>query len=216
MSKTTQPFIIASMSFLAMLAGTASAQPSMANSGDDISYFLDQVDRAKADVAGLKVDVADLQRRIEADPNTRERDEIRKTESLISDLRNLRSEISENYPAYAVRPLEWLVRLAEQRRANQKQALAAKDATWDKEKAGITAQIAAKREALTMASDIQLIAERHLQEIRDERARASKSEELKALADTRQSETTGADGGAQPPPKSGTNMGKKPNSKEQK
>ncbi len=216
MSKTTQRFIFASMPLLALLAGIASAQTSISSSGDDISYFLDQVDRAKADVAGLRADVADLQRRLEADPNKHERDEIRKNESLISNLHNLRSEVSENYPAYSVRPLDWLVRLAEQRHANQRQTLAAKDAAWDQEKAGITAQIAAKREALTMATDIQLIAERHLQEIRDERARASKAEELKALADTRQPELPGATGSTQPPPKSGTSTEKKPNSNKQK
>lgn len=217
MLKTTRRCPIMLLPLLALLAGIALAQSSVTTSEkDDTSYFLDQVDKAKADVAGLKANVADLQSRLEADPNKHDRDDIRKTESLISNLHNLRNDVSENYPAYAVRPLDWLVRLAEQRHANQKQTLAAKDAAWDKEKAGITAQIAAKLEALTMATDIRVIAERHLQEIRDERARASKAEELKALADTRQPEPPGATGGTQPPPKPGTNAGKKPNSNKQK
>jgi hypothetical protein len=173
-----------------LAAGVASAQPSTTKDQDEMSFFLEELDKSKVDIAKLQADITGLQHRMDTDPNQQMRAEIARCQAFLYNLRSLRIEAGNYAPEFMARPMDWIARAAEQKCATQRQELAATDTALNKDRAEIANQIVAKRVSLKMATDIEATAQRRLQEIREERAQLKKSEDLKALAENSQNDHT--------------------------
>jgi DNA anti-recombination protein RmuC len=162
---------------------TALAQQLEISTRTDLSYWLDQQAKQQRDGVRLQAELADLQKKFNADPQKALRDEIQEAQDFASEVSRIRGKADKFAPPYLVRTLELLQGFVETQIAAKKSEVNTKERATAADRAGLLRQIEALQQDIANNTQIEDTISRYLHDLRDERARASKLSELEALED---------------------------------